>query len=134
MRAAQLSAHNWNQNYADSCCSTPQSNGLTAHGRDVIREMNRLGMMINVSHSSDETISQVIDVSDSPVIGTHHGLRSVNNIPRNMPDPLAEEAGGKRRHHRLSDWKRVQLSQRVRVAHGATRQSILRYLQHSGSG
>jgi membrane dipeptidase len=95
LRAAQLSAHNWNQNYADSCCSVPKSNGLTAHGRDVIREMNRLGMMINVSHSSDETISQVIDVSDSPVIATHHGLRSVNNIPRNMPDVLLKKLAAK---------------------------------------
>jgi membrane dipeptidase len=95
LRAAQLSAHNWNQNYADSCCSTPKSNGLTPHGRDVIREMNRLGMMINVSHSSDETISQVIEVSDSPVIATHHGLRSVNNIPRNMPDNLLKKLTAK---------------------------------------
>jgi len=95
LRAAQLSAHNWNQNYADSCCSVPKSNGLTAHGRDVIREMNRLGMMINVSHSSDETISQVIDASDSPVIATHHGLRSVNNMPRNMPDNLLRKLTAK---------------------------------------
>ena len=61
----------------------------------VIREMNRLGMMINVSHSSDETISQVIDVSEGPVIATHHGLRSVNNIPRNMPDVLLKKLAAK---------------------------------------
>jgi membrane dipeptidase len=95
LRAAQLSAHNWNQNYADSCCSPPRSNGLTPHGRDVIREMNRLGIMINVSHSSDDTISQVIDMSDGPVIATHHGLRSVNNIPRNMPDWLLKKLAAK---------------------------------------
>jgi membrane dipeptidase len=95
LRSAQLSAHNWNENYSDSCCSTPKSNGLTAHGRDVIREMNRLGMMINVSHSSDDTISQVIDVSERPVIATHHGLRSVNNIPRNMPDGLLQKLAAK---------------------------------------
>jgi len=95
LRAAQISAHNWNQNYADSCCSAPKWNGLTPHGRDLIREMNRLGMMINVSHSSDETISQVIDVSESPVIATHHGLRSVNNISRNMPDPLLKKLAAK---------------------------------------
>jgi len=91
LRAAQISAHNWNQNYADSCCSPPKSNGLSAHGRDVIREMNRLGVMINVSHSSDDTIAQVIEVSDLPVIATHHGLRSVNNIPRNMPNWLLKK-------------------------------------------
>jgi membrane dipeptidase len=95
LRSAQISAHNWNQNYADSCCSTPKWNGLTAHGRDLIREMNRLGMMINVSHSSDETISQIIDISDVPVIATHHGLRSVNNIPRNMPDGILKKLAAK---------------------------------------
>jgi membrane dipeptidase len=95
LRAAQISAHNWNQHYADSCCSQPQWNGLTDHGRDVVREMNRLGMMINVSHSSDDTISQVIDISDHPVVATHHGLRKVNDIPRNMPDWLLKKLAAK---------------------------------------
>jgi membrane dipeptidase len=95
LRSAQISAHNWDQNYADSCCSPPKWNGLTSHGRDLIREMNRLGMMINVSHSSDETISQVIDISDVPVVATHHGLRSVNNIPRNMPDVILKKLAAK---------------------------------------
>jgi membrane dipeptidase len=53
--------------------------------------MNRLGMVINVSHASDETISQAIDVSADPLVATHHGLRSVNNIPRNMPDELVKK-------------------------------------------
>jgi len=57
--------------------------------------MNRLGMVINISHSSDATISQVIDLSDVPVIATHHGLRSVNNIPRNMPDALLKKLAAK---------------------------------------
>ncbi len=91
LRSAQLSAHNWNQNYADSCCSTPRSEGLSAHGRELIREMNRLNMVINVSHSGDNTISQVLDLSDHPVIATHHGLRDINNIPRNMPDDLMKK-------------------------------------------
>jgi membrane dipeptidase len=95
LRSAQLSAHNWDQNYADSCCSAPKVNGLNAHGRAVIREMNRLGMVINVSHSSDEAISQAIDASEVPVIATHHGLRQVNNIPRNMPDKLLEKLAAK---------------------------------------
>lgn len=91
LRSAQLSAHNWDQNYADSCCSPAKSGGLSAHGRDLIREMNRLGMVINVSHSGDSTISQVLEVSDRPVIATHHGMRSVNDIPRNMPDELMKK-------------------------------------------
>jgi membrane dipeptidase len=88
LRSAQISAHNWNQHYADSCCSTAQWNGLTAHGHDVVREMNRLGMVINVSHSADTTMAQVIDASERPVIATHHGLRQVNDIPRNVSDAL----------------------------------------------
>ena len=95
LRSAQLSAHNWNQNYADACCSTPQWNGLTAHGQGVIREMNKLGMVINVSHSADDTTSQAIDVSDGPIIATHQGLRSVNDIPRNMPDWLVKKLAAK---------------------------------------
>ena len=91
LRSAQISAHNWNQHYADACCSTPQWNGLTAHGRDVVREMNRLGMVINASHSADTTMSQVIDASERPVIATHHGLRQVNDIPRNIPDALLKK-------------------------------------------
>jgi membrane dipeptidase len=95
LRSAQLSAHNWNQNYADSCCSPAKWKGLTPHGRDLIREMNRLGMVINVSHSADDTMAQAIEVSDGPVVATHHGLRSVNNIPRNMPDWLLKKLAAK---------------------------------------
>jgi membrane dipeptidase len=95
LRSAQLSAHNWNEHYADSCCATPEHHGLTEHGRAVIAEMNRLGIMINVSHSGDETISQTIDASHAPVIATHHGLRSIIDIPRTMPDDLLKKLAGK---------------------------------------
>ena len=91
LRSAQVSAHNWNQHYADACCSTAQWNGLTAHGREVVREMNRLGMVINVSHAADTTMAQVIDASERPVVATHNGLRAVNDIPRNMPDALLKK-------------------------------------------
>ena len=91
LRSAQVSAHNWNQHYADACCSPVQWNGLTPHGRDVVREMNRLGMVINVSHAADTTMAQVIDASERPVVATHHGLRAVNDIPRNMPDALLKK-------------------------------------------
>jgi membrane dipeptidase len=61
----------------------------------VIKEANRLGMVINISHGSDETISQAIDVSTDPLLATHHGLRSVNNIPRTMPDELVKKLASK---------------------------------------
>jgi len=57
--------------------------------------MNRLGMVINVSHSSDETIAQTVDLSTSPVIATHHGMRALNNIPRNMPEDLMRKIAAK---------------------------------------
>ncbi len=91
LRSAQLPAHNWTNNFADSCCAEPKWHGLNQRGRDVVKEMNRLGIVINVSHGSDETISQAIDASSEPIVATHHGLRSFNNIPRNMPDWLLKK-------------------------------------------
>ena len=95
LRSAQLPAHNWANNFADSCCAPPKWHGLNDRGRAVIREMNRLGMVINISHGSDETISQAIDASSDPVVATHHGLRSLNNIPRTMPDDLLKKLAAK---------------------------------------
>lgn len=95
LRSAQLSAHNWPSNFADSCCRPVKWHGLNERGRAVVREMNRLGMVINVSHASDEAIEQAIDVSADPIVATHHGLRSVNNIPRNMPDNLLRKLAAK---------------------------------------
>lgn len=95
LRSAQLPAHNWTNNFADSCCAPPKWHGLNEHGREVIREMNRLGMVINVSHGSDDTISQAIDASTDPIVATHHGMRAINNIPRNMPDELMQKLAAK---------------------------------------
>ncbi len=95
LRSLQLSAHNWTNNFADSCCSLPKNHGLNDRGRAVIREMNRLGMVINISHSSDETISQALDVSTAPLVATHHGLRMINKIPRNMPEELMRKLASK---------------------------------------
>src|SRR5262245_1215581 len=95
MRSVQLSAHNWTSNYADSCCSPVKWRGLNDRGREFIREMNRLGMVINVSHASDEAMAQAIDVSSDPVVATHHGLRMVNDIPRNIPEALLKKLAAK---------------------------------------
>jgi membrane dipeptidase len=95
LRSAQLSAHNWTSNFADSCCSTPKNGGLNERGRAWVREMNRLGMVINVSHASDAAIEQAIEVSSDPVVATHHGMRSVNDIPRNMPEALMKKLAAK---------------------------------------
>ena len=95
LRSVQLSAHNWTSNYVDSCCSPPKWHGLSAHGRDFVREMNRLGMVINVSHASDEAMEQAIEISSDPVVATHHGLRAVNDIPRTMSEALMRKLAAK---------------------------------------
>ncbi|MCZ6672510.1 MAG: membrane dipeptidase [Verrucomicrobia bacterium] len=95
LRVLQLPAHNWGNEYADSCCAPPKWGGLNEHGRAFIREMNRLGMVINISHASDETIEQALEVSEDPLIATHHGLRSLNDIPRLMPDHLLRKLAAK---------------------------------------
>lgn len=95
LRVVQLPAHNWTNQFADSCCAAAKHGGLTGHGRAVVREMNRLGMVINVSHASDATIEQTLEVSAHPVMATHHGLRSFNDIPRNLPDHLLKKLAAK---------------------------------------
>ncbi|MBY0374953.1 MAG: dipeptidase [Bryobacteraceae bacterium] len=95
LRSFQLPAHNYANNFADSCCAPRKHGGLTEHGRAVIREANRLGMIINVAHASEETISQAIDASTDPIISTHDGLRSFNDIPRTMPEALLKKLAAK---------------------------------------
>jgi membrane dipeptidase len=95
LRSIQLASHNWTNNYADSCCAPPKWHGLNDHGRAVVREMNRLGIVVDVSHSSEETIAQVIEISSDPIVTTHHGLRSFNDIPRNMSDDLLKKLAAK---------------------------------------
>ena len=88
LRMIQLPAHNWANSFADSYCAPAKWDGLNEKGRELVREMNRLGILINVSHASDATIEQVLEISTRPIIASHHGLRRRNNIPRNMPDDL----------------------------------------------
>jgi len=95
LRSLQLPAHNWTNAYADSCCAEPKWGGLNDHGRAFIREMNRLGMVINISHASDETIEQAIEISEDPLVATHHGLRSFNDIPRVMSEELLRKLASK---------------------------------------
>jgi membrane dipeptidase len=95
LRVLQLPAHNWGNEYADSCCAPHKWGGLNEHGIAFIQEMNRLNMVINISHASDETTEQAIAVSEDPIVATHHGLRSVNDIPRLMPDDLLRKLAAK---------------------------------------
>ena len=76
--------HSW----ADSSSDAAEHGGLTAFGRDVVREMNRLGMLIDVSHVSDDTFWDVIETSQAPVIASHSSARALVDIPRNMSDEM----------------------------------------------
>jgi membrane dipeptidase len=67
-----------------------QTRGLNDFGRDVIREMNRLGMMVDVSHVSDKTFWDIINTSSKPVIATHSGCRAIANVPRNLTDEMIQ--------------------------------------------
>jgi len=80
--------HNNTNNWADACCDTAKHNGLSDFGREVVREMNRIGMLIDVSHVSDKTMSDVFDVSTAPVIASHSSARALGDRPRNIPDDL----------------------------------------------
>jgi membrane dipeptidase len=63
-------------------------NGLTDFGKEVVREMNRLGMLVDISHVSDKTMSDALDVSKAPVIASHSSSRALSNVLRNIPDDL----------------------------------------------
>ncbi len=85
--------HNNTNNWADACCDTSKHNGLSDFGKEVVREMNRLGMLIDVSHVSDKTMSDVFDVTKSPVIASHSSARALGDRPRNIPDDLLRRFG-----------------------------------------
>jgi membrane dipeptidase len=80
--------HFKNNNWADSSTDKPAHNGLTPFGKDVVREMNRLGMMIDISHVADKTFYDVIGLTTVPVIASHSSSRAIANHPRNMTDDM----------------------------------------------
>jgi membrane dipeptidase len=79
----------WNNanDWADSNRES-KHNGLTDFGKEVVHEMNRLGMLVDVSHVGDKTMSDVLDVSKAPIIASHSSARALSNVPRNIPDDL----------------------------------------------
>ncbi|MBI3698719.1 MAG: membrane dipeptidase, partial [Acidobacteria bacterium] len=80
--------HGANTPWADSSGQAPQHNGLTDFGREVVREMNRLGMIVDISHVSDKTFHDVLEASTAPVIASHSSCRKFSNQPRNMTDDM----------------------------------------------
>jgi membrane dipeptidase len=80
--------HATNTAWADSATDNPAHHGLTAFGREVVREMNRLGMLADLSHVSADTMRAVLAVSEAPVIYSHSSARALVDHPRNVPDDV----------------------------------------------
>jgi membrane dipeptidase len=80
--------HNVTLDWADAALDSAKHKGLTPFGDSVVREMNRLGMLVDLSHVSPGTMSAALNVSQAPVIFSHSGARALVDVPRNVPDSI----------------------------------------------
>jgi len=87
--------HSGNAEWADSSTAKPEHNGLSEFGKDVVREMNRLGMIVDVSHVSDKTFADVLALSKAPVFASHSDCRAICDAPRNMTDDMIRALAAK---------------------------------------
>ena len=87
--------HSGNDEWADSSTDTAVHNGLTDFGKDVVREMNRLGMMVDISHVSDKTFYDALTVSKAPLIASHSSCRALCDAKRNMTDQMIKDLASK---------------------------------------
>jgi membrane dipeptidase len=85
--------HNDDTPWADSGTGERSHGGLTTFGEEVVRELNRLGMLVDLSHVSEDTMRQAIEVSQAPVLFSHSNTRALCDVPRNVPDDVIELVG-----------------------------------------
>jgi membrane dipeptidase len=81
--------------WADTSSKPPEHNGLTDFGKQVVREMNRLGMMVDISHVSDKTFYDALETSSAPIIASHSSCRALASAPRNMTDDMLRSLAAK---------------------------------------
>ena len=87
--------HSGNDEWADSSTDKAVHNGLTDFGKDVIREMNRLGVMVDISHVSDKTFYDALETSKAPLFASHSSCRAICDAPRNMTDQMMKDLAAK---------------------------------------
>jgi membrane dipeptidase len=87
--------HSGNDEWADSSTDKAAHNGLTDFGKDVVREMNRLGVMVDISHVSDKTFADALAISKAPMIASHSSCRAICDAPRNMTDEMMKALAAK---------------------------------------
>ena len=118
--------HSRNVPWADSCTDEPVLGGLSPFGEQVVREMNWLGMLVDLSHTSPETMSDAIRVSEAPVIFSHSAAWALNGVPRNVPDDVLKLLPGNGGvvmvtfvpaflSRRVADWTSAQASEESRL-------------------
>src|SRR5437764_8273527 len=88
-------SHFYNDEWADSSTDKPAHNGLTDYGKDIVSEMNRQGIMVDISHVSDKTFYNALEVSKAPLIASHSSCRALCNHPRDMSDDMIKALASK---------------------------------------
>ena len=88
-------SHFYNDEWADSSTDKPVHNGLTDFGKEIVREMNRQGMMVDISHVSDKTFYDALEVSKAPLIASHSSCRALCSHPRDMTDDMMKALAAK---------------------------------------